>query len=50
MFDVEACVEFNELFVYELSTVIGYDRMWHAIVAYDIFPNELLDLLSYDGG
>ena len=39
VFDVEAGVELSELFVYELSTIVGYNRMWYAI-----------DLLSCDGG
>jgi len=50
MFDVEANVELSEFFVYELSIVVGYARLWDAIAAYDIFPDELLDLLSCDGG
>jgi len=50
MFDVEASVELGEFLVYELSAIVGYDRMWDAISTYDIFPNELLDLLSCDGG
>jgi len=50
MFDVEAGVELGEFFVYELSVIVGYDRMWEVISAYDIFPDELLDLLSCDGG
>jgi len=49
-FDVEASVELRELFVYELPAIVGYDRMWHAISAYDIFPDELLDLLGCNGG
>jgi len=50
MFDVETGVELSELFVYELSAIVGYDCMWDAISAYDIFPNELLDLLGRNGG
>ena len=46
MFDIEAGVELSELFVYELCAIVGYDRMWHAIATYDIFPDKLLDLLS----
>ena len=50
MFDAEASVELSEFFVYELSAIVGYDRIWDPIAAYDIFPNKLLDLLSCDGG
>jgi len=50
MFDVEASVELNKLFVYELPAIVGYDRLWDAISAYDISPNELLDLLGRNGG
>jgi len=50
MFDVEAGVELSEFFVYELSAIVGYDRMWDVISAYDIFSDELLDLLSCDDG
>jgi len=50
MFDVEAGVELSEFFVYELSAIVSYDRMWDAIATYDIFPDKLLDLLSCDGG
>jgi len=50
MFDVEAGVELSEFFVYELPAIVSYDRMWDAISAYDIFPNELLNLLSCNGG
>jgi len=50
MFDAEAIIELSEFFVYELSAIVGDDRMWVAISAYNIFPNELLDLLSCNGG
>jgi len=50
MFDVKAGVELSELFIYELLAIVDYDLMWHAIAAYDIFPDELLDLLSCDVG
>ena len=40
MFDAEAGVELSELFVYELSAIVGYDRVWHAIATYDIFPDK----------
>ena len=50
IFYVEADVELSEFFVNELSAIVSYDRMWHAITTYDIFRNELLDLLSCDGG
>jgi len=49
VFNVEVGIEFNELIVYELSAIISYDRVWHAIAAYNIFPDKLLDLLSCDG-
>jgi len=50
MFDVEVGVEFSKHLVYELSAIIGYDGVRHAISAYNIFPDELLDLLSCDSG
>jgi len=50
MFDVEASVELRELFVYELPAIVSYDRVWDAISTYDIFPDELLDLLGCNGG
>jgi len=50
VFNVEAGVELSEFFVYELPTIVGYDRMWDAISAYDIFPDELLDLLGCNDG
>jgi len=50
MFDAEAGVELSEFFVYELSAIVGYDRKWDAIATHDIFPNELLDLLSCASG
>jgi len=28
MFDVEVGVELRQFFVYELSAIVGYDRMW----------------------
>ena len=50
MFDDEAGVEFSQLLVYELSAIVDYDRVWHPIAVYNIFPNELLDLLSCNSG
>ena len=50
MLDVEAGVEFSELLVYELSAIVEYYCVWHAIAEYNIFPDKLLDLLSCDGG
>jgi len=46
VFDFEAGVKFSELLVYELSAIIGYDGVWHAIATYNIFPDELLDLFE----
>jgi len=48
MFDAD--IGFSEFFVYELPTIIGDDRMWDAIATYNIFPDELLDLLGGNGG
>jgi len=50
MFNAETGVEFNKLLVYEFSVIVGYDGVRHAIAAYDIFPDELLNLLSCDSG
>ena len=50
MFNSEVGVKFCELLIYELSAIVGYDSMQHAIAAYDIFPYELLDLLRCDRG
>jgi len=50
MFNVEAGVELSKFFVYELPAIVGYDRMWDAILAYAIFPDELLDLLGCNCG
>ena len=50
VFDAEANVELSEFFLYELSAIVSYDHMWHAITTYDIFPDELLGLLSCCGG
>jgi len=50
MFNVEASVELSEFFVYELLAIVGYDCLWDAISTYDIFLNELLDLLDCNGG
>ena len=50
VFDSEASVKFSELFVYELSTIVSYDGVWHAIATYNIFLDELLDLLGCDSG
>ena len=47
MFDSEDSIKFSELLVYELSAIVGYDGVRHAIMTYNIFPNKLLDLLSY---
>jgi len=50
MFDVEASIKLSKFFVYELSAIVGYDRVWDAISAYNIFLDELLDLLSCNCG
>jgi len=50
MFNVEVGVELSEFFVYELPTIVSYDRVWDAISTYDIFPDELLNLLGCNGG
>jgi len=50
MFNVEVDVELSKFFVYELSAIVSYDRLWDAIYAYDIFPDELLHLLGCDDG
>jgi len=50
MFDAEAGIKFRKLIVYELLAIVDYDGVWHAIAAYNIFPDELLDLLSCDSG
>jgi len=50
VFDAQAGVELSEFFIYELSVVIGDDGVWDAISAYDILPNQLLYLLSCNGG
>jgi len=50
VFDFEAGVKFSELLVYELSTIVGFDGVRHAITAYNIFPDELLDRLYCDSG
>jgi len=50
VFDADVGVEFRKLLVYKLSTIIGYDGVWYTIAVYDVFPDELLDLLSCDIG
>jgi len=45
VFDTKAGVEFGELFIYELPTIIGYDSVRDNISAYDVLPYEMLDLL-----
>ena len=50
MFNAKASVELSEFFIYELLAIVGYDRMWDAISTYNIFLDELLDLLSCNGG
>ena len=37
-------------FVYKLSAIVGDDCMWDAIPAYNILPDELLDLLGCNSG
>jgi len=49
MFDAKARIKFGKVLVYELSAIISYDGMWHAIATYNIFP-KLLDLLGCDSG
>jgi len=50
MFDAKVDVEFSKLFAYELSAIVGCDSVQHTIAAYNIFLDELLDLLSCDSG
>jgi len=50
IFDAQTSIELSEFFVYELSVIVGDGRMWDAISAYNIFPDELLDLLGCNGG
>jgi len=50
VFDSEAGVKFSELLIYELSVIVDYDGVRHAIATYNIFPDELLDLLRCDSG
>jgi len=50
VFDSEAGVKFSDLLLYELLAIVDYDGVRHAIATYNIFPNELLDLLSCDSG
>jgi len=48
VFDSEVGVKFSELLMYKLSAIVGYDSVRHPVAAYDIFLDELLDLLRYD--
>ena len=50
MFDAKADVEFGELFIYKLPTIVGYDSVRNSILEYDVLPYKLLDLLCYDCG
>jgi len=42
-------MEFSKFLVYKLSTIVSDDCMRDAILAYNILPDELLDLLSCNG-
>jgi len=46
----KAGIKFSKLLIYELSAIVSYDGVRHAIAAYNIYPDELLDLLNYDSG
>jgi len=50
VFDFVADVKFSELLIYKLLAIVSYDSVRHAIATYDIFLDELLDLLRCDGG
>jgi len=50
MFDSETGVEFDKFLIYELSAIVGYDNVRNSILAYNVFPNKLLDLLCCDCG
>jgi len=50
MFDAQASVEFGELFINELSAIVGYDSMSDSIATYDVLPHKQLDLLCCDCG
>ena len=38
--------ELFEVVGYELSSIVGYDFVWDAMPAYDVFPNKSFDLES----
>jgi len=50
VFDAKVNVKFDNLFIYELSAIVGYDSMRYSIAADNVFPYELLDLLCCDCG
>jgi len=50
MCNLQIAVEVGEAFVYELATVVCYDRVGDAIAADDVFPDEALDLVGCYGG
>jgi len=50
MCDLQIVVEVGEAFIYELATVIDYDRVGDAIAADDVLSDEALDLVGYYGG
>jgi len=50
VFDAQTSVELCELLIYKLSAIIGDDSMWDTISAYNIIPDELLNLLGCDSG
>ena len=50
MFDSKVGIKFSKLLVYELLAIVGYDGVRHPTTTYNVFPNEMLNLLSYDSG